>query len=152
MDQQRIELHKAVREIEVLATALDMRAEELQLDGSLRSGLLYEVANAKAEVSEGIASLEAAKARGDRLEFELKEARLLLGKATTEVAELEGLLGRTEKELEEERGTRKSLEQVSCPPQPRGNKHFLHTTDFFSPHLFPSPHFFHPPLFLFPPF
>ncbi len=118
MDQQRIELHKAVREIEVLATALEMRAEELQLDGSLRSGLLYEVANAKAEVSEGIASLEAAKTRGDRLEFELGEARLLLGKATAEVAELEGLLGRTEKELEEERGTRKSLEQVSTPPPP----------------------------------
>lgn len=116
MDQQRIELHKAVREIEVLATALDMRAEELQLDGSLRSGLLYEVANAKAEVSEGITSLEAAKARGDRLEFELGEARLMLGKATAEVAELEGRLGRTEKELEGERDARKSLEQVSCPP------------------------------------
>jgi hypothetical protein len=37
---QRGELEKALKEIEVLATALEMRADELQLDGDLRSGLL----------------------------------------------------------------------------------------------------------------
>lgn len=43
------ELQKASQEIEVLARALELRAEDLSLDGSLRSGLLYEVAQRKEE-------------------------------------------------------------------------------------------------------
>ena len=40
-ERQASDLEKAGREIEVLATALELRAYELQLGGDLRSGLLY---------------------------------------------------------------------------------------------------------------
>jgi hypothetical protein len=63
VEQQRSELHKALREIEVLATALDLRAEELEADGSVRSGLLYQVAAQRHEAAAGQASLQEARAQ-----------------------------------------------------------------------------------------
>mmetsp|Transcript_8135 Transcript_8135/g.14993 ORF Transcript_8135/g.14993 Transcript_8135/m.14993 type:complete len:437 (+) Transcript_8135:203-1513(+) len=40
---QEEDLHKAASEIEVLACALEQRAEDLEVDGSLETGLLYQV-------------------------------------------------------------------------------------------------------------
>jgi chromosome segregation ATPase len=115
VEQQRMELQKALKEIEVLATALDMRAEELEKDGSLRSGLLYEVAARRHEVAAGEASLQEARAKGQRLEFELGEARLALGKATADVAHLEAQLSRASADLATEGAARRGAEQVREP-------------------------------------
>jgi len=46
---QEGDLNKAADEIEVLACALEERAETLQVDGNLKSGLLYELAANKVE-------------------------------------------------------------------------------------------------------
>lgn len=75
VEQQRGELQRALREIEVLTAALELRADELELDGSLRSGLLYEVAAQRAAAAAGAEAVARCERDAAALREELREAR-----------------------------------------------------------------------------
>eukprot|EP01029_Cantina_marsupialis_P023715 TRINITY_DN5975_c0_g3_i2.p1 TRINITY_DN5975_c0_g3~~TRINITY_DN5975_c0_g3_i2.p1 ORF type:complete len:737 (-),score=268.30 TRINITY_DN5975_c0_g3_i2:1569-3779(-) len=47
LNSQEAELDKAAKEIEILARALEIRAHDIGLEGNVRSGLLYQIANLK---------------------------------------------------------------------------------------------------------
>lgn len=49
IETQEVELKKATAELEVLSRAVELRSEELQLDGDLKAGMLYQVAKYKQE-------------------------------------------------------------------------------------------------------
>lgn len=68
------------------ATALELRAEELQLHGDMRSGLLYEVANRREEARRLGAELSAARDRIAALEFESREATIRAERAEGDAA------------------------------------------------------------------
>ena len=74
---QRAELDRALREVETLAAALELRAEELGGgSGDLPSGLLYEVAVRREETRRLSARLAEAEAGLASAEFELRESRI----------------------------------------------------------------------------
>ena len=88
IDQQRLEIEKASREIEVLATALEMRADELALGGDLRSGLLYEVAHRREEVRRLKEELDTKILDCHNKDTKINELQQNLSRSQTDVATL----------------------------------------------------------------
>jgi small-conductance mechanosensitive channel len=95
------------------ATALELRAEELQLNGDMRSGLLYEVANRREENRRLGAELAAARDRIGALEFEGREAALRLEAADAAAAAASEQAARLSGQLEEQRDSAAALHAVS---------------------------------------
>lgn len=73
--EQRAELDRALHEVETLAAALELRAEELG-GGDVASGLLYEVAVRREEARRVSARLAEAEGALSSAEFELREMRI----------------------------------------------------------------------------
>ena len=109
VERQASDLDKAGREIEVLATALELRADELQLGGDLRSGLLYEVAHRREEVRhlrDESASLQQKLAASDASR---EDASRQASSALADLSVASELASRLSSELSEERAARESL-------------------------------------------
>lgn len=108
-ERQASDLDKAGREIEVLATALELRADELQLGGDLRSGLLYEVAHRREEVRQlrdESASLQQKLASSDASR---EDAARQASSAQADLSVASERASRLSSELAEERAARESL-------------------------------------------
>jgi hypothetical protein len=108
-ERQASDLDKAGREIEVLATALELRADELQLGGDLRSGLLYEVAHRREEVRhlrDETVSLQQKLASSDASR---EEASRQASSALSDLSIASERASRLSSELAEERAARESL-------------------------------------------
>lgn len=73
---QRAELDRALREVETLAAALELRAAELGDGSDVHSGLLYEVAVRREEARRVTARLAEAESALASAEFELREIRI----------------------------------------------------------------------------
>jgi chromosome segregation ATPase len=86
VNMQKLELERAIKEIEILASALELRADEFNLKGDLRSGLLYEIATRRDEIKGLSVNLASKDDRLNTLEFETKEAILRAEKAETDCA------------------------------------------------------------------
>jgi hypothetical protein len=112
-EKQRAELTRAMREIEVLATALELRAEELQIKGDVRAGLLYEVARWRDEAKRCAGELLVKSERLAAADFERREAALKIEKAEGDAAALRELLKSTRQSWEEAHGKVESHQRVS---------------------------------------
>ena len=128
LDAQRRELERALHEIEVLATALDLRASELSRDapagGSIQSAMLYEVSARRDEAARARADAETERARADALEFSLREARVAAATAAEveraqrdRAAELGREAAEARAELKSERAVRFYIAACCAPPQ-----------------------------------
>lgn len=107
------ELERATREIEVLATALEMRADELALGGDLRSGLLYEVAHRREEVRRLREDGAATEAREKQAAAEAADARAQLARSQEDVSTLAERAASLSAELTAEQTARAQLQEVS---------------------------------------
>jgi len=98
--------------VSLQATALELRAEELQLNGDMRSGLLYEVANRREENRRLGAELAAARDRIGALEFEGREAAVRLEASEAAAAAASEQVARLSGQLEEQRDSTAALHAV----------------------------------------
>jgi chromosome segregation ATPase len=110
---ERSELDRALREVETLASALELRAVELGGgDGDVKSGLLYELAARRDEVRRLTSRLAETESGLASTDFELRELRIAHDKALQEATELAARVAALSSELELERQQRKDCEQV----------------------------------------
>lgn len=114
LEAHKVELQRATREIEVLATALEMRADELHLDGDLKSGLLYEVAHRREESRRMEGEAKTAKDAAAAAEFELRETKIALQRAQADISALSSRVSTLSGELDSERNAAAAAQKVSC--------------------------------------
>ena len=99
------------------ATALELRAEELQLNGDMRSGLLYEVASRREENRRLSADASAKSERIAALEFEARELQLRLEKDEADAALAAQRSGELLGRLDSLEQAHAALQEVrACPP------------------------------------
>lgn len=112
VESQRVELEKASKEIEVLATALEMRADEMQLGGDLRSGLLYELSHKRSEVQQLTQQLSMSNQRLAASEVELRQTKDALSRCQSDIATIAERASRLGSELAAEQALKQDLQKV----------------------------------------
>jgi len=84
---QEQDLHRAAGEIEVLACALEEKAENLGIDGNLNSGLLYQVGLMEKEVRERERKLSESESLNQKLKKEIKHMRSTISNLKSQLEE-----------------------------------------------------------------
>lgn len=111
---QRAELDRALREVETLAAALELRAEELSGGrGDVPSGLLYEVAVRREESRRVSARLAEAEGSLTSAEFELRETRIAQERSAQEASDAESAAATLRNQLDDVHGRLRECEMVN---------------------------------------
>lgn len=108
------ELDKALIEIEKLSSALELRTKDFCQYGTIEASLLYDVAHNRNEAAQVRVDLGELRKKYESLEFEKREADVLLTKANEDVKILTDRCAILSTDVLESHKDRERLEKVCC--------------------------------------